>query len=448
MNNAGKRLLGALLLVLAAKGRAAAMDIHDAVLSNDVAAVNAILERTENQAVYSTLGGGVTPLHLASVLDDEVITGLLLCSGADADSRTDGGFTPLHWAAGRNATKSARLLLAAGADVNAGTAKGITPLHWAAGKNSEGIVKLLINAGAHVDQLTSSGLTPLHWAVMHGSEEACIVLAYTTVARDVAEEVSAVDREYEQMVPPPYEEPGPGAGSPSLYAQPRILPGRTLMVDIGLGESIEFVWIRALELWFGKYEITNGQYRRFKPRHDSLFREDFSLNGNRHPAVQVSWYDAKDFCKWLNRTYPERIPPGARFRLPTELEWMTVASCGEPRKYPWGDRWPPPYGNYADLTSREHLVEWMGIRRYDDGHVVTCPVSESGANEWAVFGVGGNAWEWCENWYDRSRTYKVRKGGSWDFDQRESLTIIARGFDRPEARYDTIGLRLIVGPKD
>ena len=35
-------------------------------------------------------------------------------------------------------------------------------------------------------------------------------------------------------------------------------------------------------------------------------------------------------------------------------------------------------------------------------------------------------------------------GGSWDFDQRENLRIDAIGFDRPDARYDTIGFRVVI----
>jgi formylglycine-generating enzyme required for sulfatase activity len=69
-------------------------------------------------------------------------------------------------------------------------------------------------------------------------------------------------------------------------------------------------------------------------------------------------------------------------------------------------------------------------------------------NEWGIYGLAGNVWEWCDDWMDNAdRRLKIRKGGSWDFDTKESLRVLANGFDRPSARYDTIGFRVIVAPK-
>ena len=105
---------------------------------------------------------------------------------------------------------------------------------------------------------------------------------------------------------------------------------------------------------------------------------------------------------------------------------------------------PPKFGNYSDKAAKRELSEWSGIVNYDDGYPVTSPVSDSGENEWGIFGLGGNVWEWCEDWYDASKKYKIRHGGSWYFDREECLRIDCRGFDRPDARYDTIGFRLVL----
>ena len=88
-----------------------------------------------------------------------------------------------------------------------------------------------------------------------------------------------------------------------------------------------------------------------------------------------------------------------------------------------------------------------GIRRYNDGHAVSCAVFNSGVNEWGIAGLAGNVWEWCNDWYDKDKTYKIRHGASWDFDTRDALPVSFRGFDRPKAKYDTIGFRLVItGP--
>ena len=157
--------------------------------------------------------------------------------------------------------------------------------------------------------------------------------------------------------------------------------------------GMEFVWIKALECWVGKYEVTNGEYRKFKPAHDSRSYEKHSLNGDRQPVVFISFDDAVAYAKWLTEQEQKagRLPDGYSYRLPTRDEWMTFCQCGDKHLYPWGDEVPPTYGNYA---GREAGGEWARIAGYKDGFQVSCPVEQSGVNDWGLYGVGGNA---CHN---------------------------------------------------
>ena len=61
--------------------------------------------------------------------------------------------------------------------------------------------------------------------------------------------------------------------------------------------------------------------------------------------------------------------------------------------------------------------------------------------------MAGNVWEWCLDWFDDAKRYKIRHGASWDFDTEIFLSISAVGFDRPDARYDNIGFRVVIGGK-
>ena len=446
--------------ILATGGRISAVvvdattfELISAIRANKVQHVSDMLTASGDAAVHAVVGSGITPLHIAAALDLAEMTTLLIEHGADVTARTQGGFTPLHWAAGRDAALSAATLLTANSDPNATTANGITPLHWAANNNATNVVSLLLSRGIDPLPKTESGQTPLHWAVLKESQDAAFELAFKAVSEEMASETNVLQSSADgtsrpEAGPDDTEEPlkTPEASIPVEHL-PRPAFGRRLTVPLGFGEALSFVWIDHMKLWVGAHEVTNGQYRRFKPTHKSMFRENFSFNGNHQPVVYVSWKDAVAFCNWLNTHHLDRVPRECKFRLPTDEEWQIVARCGDNRIYPWGNQWPPRYGNLSDLTARQSFSTWEGISHYEDGYAVTCPVEQSGVNEWGIYGLAGNVWEWCSDWYDAGKTYKIRRGGCWDFDGETSLRVDSRGFDRPDARYDTIGFRVIVSKK-
>lgn len=478
-----------------------AQALHEAVRSGDVGYLKDLLVNGDPALVGATVGRGSTPLHVAASLNLAEVAELLLDHGATVDSRTEGGFSPLHWAAGRDAAEVARLLIAHGADIEAESAAGIRPLHWAATRNATRVIELLLAAGASPTAESKSGATPLHWAYMGKSEAAALLIAERIVTLDMeAEGTNALATLPGEADAQPPAAPtadsddalmadAEGTNAPATLpgaadAQPTAAPtadsndalmaeyaalvpavntgalaaaeatdiyisregsslGKALIVSIGIGETLVFEWIPALKLWAGKYEVTNGQYRRFRPAHSSGAREKITLDGNDQPVVSINWHEAQAYCEWLNRTYRDRLPKGFVFRLPYAVEWTLLARCGEKRIYPWGNAWPPAYGNFSDLTAREQLASWNGISGYVDGFAVSCPVSQSGMNEWGIYGMGGNVWEWCLDDYPNDPRYKVRRSGSWDFDPEPSLRLSMLGFDRPDVRDDTIGFRIV-----
>ena len=94
------------------------------------------------------------------------------------------------------------------------------------------------------------------------------------------------------------------------------------------------------------------------------------MNGDEQPAVLVSWFDAQAFCEWLNTYFRHSMPTGMRCRLPTHAEWITVARCGRQRRYPWGNDWPPQYGNHADQATLSAFPDIKGIEGYDEANWV------------------------------------------------------------------------------
>jgi formylglycine-generating enzyme required for sulfatase activity len=218
-------------------------------------------------------------------------------------------------------------------------------------------------------------------------------------------------------------------------------PAKTTTLDLGGEVKMEFVWIEALKGWVGKYEVTNQEYRRFKKDHDSGTFENQSLNDDRQPVVNVSYNEAVEFAGWVNRQTGSSMPSGYRARLPDGKEWFTFAQCGDGRTYPWGNDWPPKYGNYADATAKRSFSGWSVIDGYDDGSAVSCAVEKSGVNDWGLYGVGGNVWEWTS---EEEGSDRVPRGASWRSNIQDYLRCGFRRRYDPADRDCNYGFRLVV----
>lgn len=107
-----------------------------------------------------------------------------------------------------------------------------------------------------------------------------------------------------------------------------------------------------------------------------------------HPAVHVTWWDAQAYCRWSGR------------RLPTEAEWEHAARGGRAgRRFPWGDELLP--------DGRWQCNIWQGRfpseNTADDGWVTTAPVASYPANDFGLYEMAGNVWEWCADHFSPTR---------------------------------------------
>ena len=175
-----------------------------------------------------------------------------------------------------------------------------------------------------------------------------------------------------------------------------------------------FRWFRDVSCWVGVFEVTNAQYRQFRPDHDSGEFRGHSLNGDSQPVVSLSYDDAVAFTDWLTQRERAagRVSPELGFRLPTKKEWRVIERCDTATvpifANPWGKAPAPPKDwNY---NGTEGFADRPQQSNHNDGFPVSCPVEKSGRNRWGLHGVGGNVAEWVD---DRSSRIRVFCGGSW-----------------------------------
>ena len=187
--------------------------------------------------------------------------------------------------------------------------------------------------------------------------------------------------------------------------------------DRSSDESARQVCVKGF--WIGKTEVTNNQFRRFKPMHNSGSFQGRSLNGDTQPAVNLSWDDAQAFIEWLTW----ETGSGKRFRLPTEAEWEYAARAGAATRYHWGNDIDPRYANFSDRND----PTGASVGNLDDGQSVTAPAGTYLPNALGLHDMAGNVWEWtCSeyqpNYGEEQRCsakrinegQRVTRGGSWN----------------------------------
>jgi len=225
--------------------------------------------------------------------------------------------------------------------------------------------------------------------------------------------------------------------------------------------------------WMGIHEVTVGQFQKFVQ--DTGYKtqaevdeeggwgynnSDNSFEGpdprfhwknvgwrqtGAHPVVNVTWFDAVDFCKWLSRV------DGQLHRLPTEAEWEYACRAGSTSSFSYGPTLDSTQANFRE-------AEPSGENSTEAGR--TAPVGSYKPNDWGLYDMHGNAWEWC---YDGKRDYssdvlenpiastdantqKVLRGGAWSGKARFCRSA-TRFIGDTSNRSCNTGFRIIMIPR-
>jgi formylglycine-generating enzyme required for sulfatase activity len=182
--------------------------------------------------------------------------------------------------------------------------------------------------------------------------------------------------------------------------------------------------------YLGKHEVTREQWESVMGNNPSYFK------GKNLPVEQVSWNDVRKFLDRLNQQTGREI-----FRLPTEAEWEYACRAGTTADYA---------GNLDDMA-------WYDSNSGGKTH----PVGTKQPNEWGLYDMHGNVYEWCADWYGEtyydeckkkgivedpagpeSGSFRVLRGGAW-YSNAQGCRSADRYNDSPGPRNDYIGFRLV-----
>lgn len=197
-------------------------------------------------------------------------------------------------------------------------------------------------------------------------------------------------------------------------------------------DRIKAKWKVGLKAFFlSEYPVTQALYYAITSESPSIFK------GNKHPVENVSWIDAINFCNemslksGLESSYSIMnggsevtiIPESNGYRLPSEAEWEYACRAGTNKV------------RYGEIEK----IAWYVENSEGTTHDVGC----KDPNEWGLYDMLGNVWEWCWDIYDEEvyGSYRIFRGGGWNDSERGCLASNRRR-SHPSFRIDDLGFRL------
>jgi len=203
-------------------------------------------------------------------------------------------------------------------------------------------------------------------------------------------------------------------------------PGTCSMGNKRKSDESPFTAIITRGFWIGKTEITQDQYKAITGQNPSEFK-----GGNR-PVENINYLDA---IRYANQLSDQLGMDG--FRLPTEAEWEHACRTGKTARY----------------SGKAEEVAWY----LNNSEQKTQEVATRRANNWGVYDMHGNVWEWVLDWkgpYPAGKTvrdpkgpkvgsYKILRGGSYN-NPSDRCDCANRWGVGPRGEHSGTGFRLVL----
>jgi len=231
-----------------------------------------------------------------------------------------------------------------------------------------------------------------------------------------------------------------------------VIPGGTFLMGSSerkpLPNELPTRWVTVKPFLLSRYPITKEQWKEIAklPKVHQELKLRPSIRGSKSsPVVQISWYEAIEFCNRLTQG------TGYNYSLPTEAEWEYACRAGTQTPFHFGETITSDLANYDG--SRIYRSEQKGINREKLMPVCSFPF----ANAFGLHEMHGNIWEWCldswhENYEDAPEDGKawmnngenvnhVVRGGAW-LSGPTLCRSTSRASDSANNRSNTIGFRI------
>ena len=198
--------------------------------------------------------------------------------------------------------------------------------------------------------------------------------------------------------------------------------------------------------YLAKAPVTNTQYKAFVLATSREVPKGWTNRNppggqEDHPVVNVTWYDARDYCQWLSGV------TGRGYALPSEAEWEKGARGTDGRIYPWGNRWDATLCNSGESGPDKTI----SVHAYPQG-----------ASPYGVLDMAGNVWEWTRSlWGPFAYPYRPTDGRE-NLDASVAVDRMERGgafncarwfvrcachtWDHPNVPQKTVGFRVMMRP--
>jgi Uncharacterized conserved protein len=188
------------------------------------------------------------------------------------------------------------------------------------------------------------------------------------------------------------------------------IPGGTFMMGGSKSEKSakdEFPQheVKIQPFFMGKNEVTQAQWRIIANMTDikvniDLDSETSYFKGDDRPVETVNWYEAKEFCDRLSKL------TGKQYRLPSEAEWEYACRAGTTTPFHFGECLTDELANYNATINYKN--EPIGQYRQE-----TTPVGSFYPNNFGLYDMHGNLWEWCQDDWHTNYEDAPNNGSAW-----------------------------------